>query len=84
MVTPNGTTAPLDIATQDAQDGSMPQRNAAIFTIQARVKESTYRQAEKAAEREGLSVASWARRMISLEIDRLVREGIIPPDSPSN
>ena len=75
----NPTTKSIDIATLGSENGDMPQSKAR-YTIQTQVSTRIYRLAEKAAGREGLSVASWMRRMLSLEIDHLIREGIIVED----
>ena len=77
----NPTTKSIDIATVGDENGDMPQSKPR-YTIQTQVNARVYRLAEKAAEREGLSVASWMRRMLSLEIDHLMRDGIIAEDPP--
>ena len=76
----NPTTKDIDIATPGGENGDMPQSKPR-YTIQTQVSTRIYRLAEKAAEREGLSVASWMRRMLSLEIDHLIRDGIIVEDA---
>lgn len=58
------------------QNGGMDEQDK-VVAVQIRVAPAVLRQAEIAAAREGLSVAAFTRRLLMLELERLLEQGKI-------
>lgn len=69
----------LDNASVSPQNASMEPTEKPI-TLGIRFDRPTYQFVEAAAGREGLSAASWARRLVMLELERLREAGKLPSE----